>query len=243
MIYAASIWNIWIIPSALQKSLFHQQQHCLQCVHIIKTTYQLLLTHIITVTLILFKNGLTVLVVVTTSSNSCFENLLSFCTYIVLGRSTKFVCARGWGILFIYIFLEGSGGFEFWFLQLFASYSKFVIFRFDPTLTFAYAVIIYLLQLLYIKLNYFLQFKYIMHVCNPCTYINFYYLSVTWVIVVCCTLPAINMLGYFEKAVWVFQYLIYLTCFFKVYYRTILSIQLSNLKLNNKDGWCCCKYD
>lgn len=82
MIYAASIWNIWIIPSALQKSLFHQQ-HCLQCVHIIKTTYQLLLTHIITVTLILFKNGLTVLVVVTTSSNSCFENLLSFCTYSV----------------------------------------------------------------------------------------------------------------------------------------------------------------
>ena len=137
--------------------------------------------------------------------------------------------------------MEGSGGFEFWFLQLCASYSKFVIFRFDPTLTFAYAVIIYLLQL-YIKLNYFPQFKYIMHVCNPCTYINFYYLSVTWVIVVCCTLPAINMLGYFEKAVWVFQYLIYLTCFFKVYYRTILSIQLFNLKLNN-DGWCCCKYN
>ena len=104
MIYAASIWNIWIIPSALQKSLFHQQQHCLQCVHIIKTTYQLLLTHIITVTLILFKNGLTVLVVVTTSSNSCFENLLSFCTYIVLGRSTKFVCARGWGILYLFKF-------------------------------------------------------------------------------------------------------------------------------------------
>ena len=122
-----------------------------------------------------------------------------------------------------------------------ALYSKFVIFRFDPTLTFAYAVIIYLLQL-YIKLNYFPQFKYIMHVCNPCTFINFYYLSVTWVIVVCCTLPAINMLGYFEKAVWVFQYLIYLTFFFKVYYRTILSIQLFNLKLNN-DGWCFCKYN
>ena len=82
------LFEIFELPSAsFKKSLFllFQQQHCLQCVHMIKTTYQLQVTYYpynhYDIDIQEWVNGCRT----NATTNSCFENLLSFCICSYIG--------------------------------------------------------------------------------------------------------------------------------------------------------------